>query len=654
MKKIVFAALAVWSLSLASAQVHTAKIFADSMVLQRNVRIPVWGTAAGGEKISVAFNRQTKNAVAGANGKWRVDLDPEKEGGPFQLKISGKDETVFKNILVGDVWLCSGQSNMEFVVSNANNYKEETAGADFPLIRHIKIPLAVADAAQDDLGTGNGWQAATRANIGNFTAVGYFFAKKLFEELHVPIGLINSTWGGTDVETWTSRQALENSSEFKELMAGFPSLNLDSVAALRKKETTTRIGKLQGGLPSPAEIKNWKESSFDASGWSHMQVPGLWEKQSLENFDGIVWLRKEITVSAADQNKGADLFLSVIDDNDETYVNGVKVGATNGYNLKRNYTVPANILHEGKNVITIRIEDTGGGGGVYGDAADIKLVYNGSLVPLTGDWLFRVESVIQTNSIGPNSYPTLLYNAMINPLVPYAIKGAIWYQGESNAGRAYQYRTAFPLMITDWRSKWKQGDFPFYFVQLASFNAGGGTSEKGSTWAELREAQTLSLSLPNTGMAVTTDLGEAKDIHPKNKEDVGKRLAAVALHNTYGKPNEFSGPVYKSMKGEGNKIVINFEHKGSGLITTDPEGKVKGFEIAGADRKFVPAFAVIEGDHLVVLAAGITNPVAVRYAWADFAGDANLYNLERFPAVPFRTDTWKGITETTKYKIAGK
>jgi sialate O-acetylesterase len=654
MRKIIFAAIAACSLLSASAQVQPAKIFGDSMVLQRGARIPVWGRAGGGEKISVRFNQQTKTTVAGTDGKWRVDLDIEKEGGPFQLKINGKDEIVFKNILVGDVWLCSGQSNMEWTLKDANNYKDELMVSDFPVIRHTKIPLTVAGIAQDDLGTSNGWQSASPASIGNFTAVGYFFAKRLYEELHVPIGLINSTWGGTDVETWTSRQALQNSSEFKEMMAGFPSLNLDSVAALRKQETIAKLEKIQGGLPAPNEINKWKEISFTADNWSHMKVPGLWEQQALPNFDGIVWLRKEFTVGAGEHNQGADLFLSMIDDNDETYINGVKVGFTKGYNVKRLYLVPANILHEGKNVITIRVEDTGGGGGVYGDAADVKLLFTNAKISLAGDWSYRVESVIQTNGVGPNSYPTLLYNAMINPLVPYAIKGVIWYQGESNAGRAYQYRTAFPLMITDWRSRWKQGDFPFYFVQLASFNAGGGTTEKGSEWAELREAQTLTLSLPNTGMAVTTDIGEAKDIHPRNKLDVGKRLAAVALHDTYGKSNEFSGPVYKSMKVEGNKINIQFDHKGSGLITTDAEGKVKGFEIAGVDKKFVTALAVIEGDHLIVSEAGVSTPVAVRYAWADFAGDANLYNLERFPAVPFRTDNWRGITESVKYKIAGK
>lgn len=651
MRKTIVTAFAMGIAALSSAQLRTARIFADSMVLQRGVAIPVWGWANKGEKVTVRFNQQSKTTQAGADGKWRVDLAAEKEGGPYQLHVSGSTEKVLTNILVGDVWVCSGQSNMEWIVANVNHAKEEIASADLPMIRHTKIPLTVAGTPQADLPASNGWHTATPANVGNFTAVGYFFAKQLYESLHVPIGLINTTWGGTHVETWTSREALENSSEFKEMMTTFPVLNLDSVAVLKKNETIARIRNLQGALPTADEARQWKEAGYATDSWSSMKLPGLWETQALPNVDGVVWLRKEITVSAADNGKPADLLLSMIDDNDETFVNGKKIGATHGYNVKRLYKIPAGILHEGKNTIAVRVEDTGGGGGVYGDAGDVKINFSDHAIALNGDWKYRVESVMQTNTVGPNSYPTLLYNAMLHPLLPYAIKGAIWYQGESNAGRAWQYRTAFPLMITDWRRQWKQGDFPFYFVQLASYNASGGTSENGSTWAELREAQTQTLSLPNTGMAVTIDIGEAKDIHPRNKQDVGKRLAAVALHKTYGQSNEYSGPVYKSMRIDGDKIILTFDHKGTGLITTDPEGKVKGFEIAGADRKFVTATAMIEGDHLVVSAAGVKNPVAVRYAWADFAGEANLYNLERFPAVPFRTDNWKGVTEGVKYAI---
>jgi sialate O-acetylesterase len=654
MRKSLLTVFSVCSFYFSFADVHPAKIFSDSMVLQRGSKIPVWGWADKGEKITVQFNKQNKTATTGSDGKWRVDLDAEKEGGPYQLTVKGNTIFSINDVLVGDVWLCSGQSNMEFAVRSANNSTEEIASANFPMIRHTKIPLVVADKPLADLSTGNGWHTAVPANVGGFTAVGYFFARKLYEELHVPIGLINSTWGGTDSETWTSREALENSDEFRELMAGFPTLNLDSVAAVRQKETLEQVQKIQGGLPTPAAINSWKEISFNDNAWPRMQLPALWEQKSLPNFDGVIWFRKTVIVSAADAGKIADLSLGTIDDNDETFINGIKVGGIKGYNVKRVYRIAPGILHEGKNIILVRVEDTGGGGGMYGDAAELNLLMGDAKQSLAGDWNYQVESSVKVNGVGPNSYPSLLFNAMINPLVPYAIKGVIWYQGESNAGRAFQYRKAFPLMITDWRKQWKQGDFPFYFVQLASFNAGNGNSEKGSTWAELREAQTLTLSLPNTGMAVTTDIGEAKDIHPKNKQEVGKRLAAVALHDAYGKSNEYSGPSYRSMKADGNKVTVMFDHKGSGLITTDPQGQVKGFEIAGADQKFQPAIAIIEGDHLVVSAANVSAPVAVRYAWADEAGSANLYNLERFPAVPFRTDTWRGITEATKYKIAGR
>lgn len=655
MRKIILGALAVCAFSFASAQtMRLAGMFADSMVLQRNIKVPVWGWAGVGEKVTVQFNKQIKYTNADANGKWRVDLDPEREGGPYQLRVTGSGDIVLKNVLVGDVWICSGQSNMEWVVSNVANAREEIAAANLPMVRHTKIPLTASGHPLGDIGNGYGWHSATPSEVGNFTAVGYFFAKNLYQELKVPIGLINTTWGGTNVETWTSRQALENSSEFKEMMAGFPSLRLDSLENVRRKETIDRVKKLQGSFPAEGESKKWKEPSFPVASWPQMKVPGLWETQSLQNIDGIVWLRSEVIVPANHQGEAADLYLGMIDDNDDTYVNGAKVGSTQGYNIKRAYHIPAGVLHEGSNTIAIRVDDTGGGGGVYGDANDVKLVFaNNTTISLAGNWNYHVESIMLANTVNPNSYPTLLFNAMVYPLIPFGIKGVIWYQGESNADRAYQYRTSFPLMITDWRSRWKQGDFPFYFVQLASFNANNGSSAKGSAWAELREAQTRTLSLPNTGMAVTIDIGEAKDIHPRNKQDVGKRLAAIALHNTYGKSNEYSGPMYQSMRVEGNKIIIQFDHKGAGLITTDPEGKVKGFEIAGNDHVFVKALAVIEGDKVIVSSAEVAAPVAVRYAWADFAGEANLYNIERFPAAPFRTDNWKGITDGVKYKIAG-
>jgi sialate O-acetylesterase len=512
---------------------------------------------------------------------------------------------------------------------------------------------SVAAQPQDDI-KGGQWNICSPATAANFTAVGYYFAKELQKELNVPIGLINTSWGGTHVETWTSRQAFENSDEFKTMIAAMPKLNLDSLAQQKNAATKMKIEKLQGAFnDGKADLQGWKEMSFDDGKWPAMKVPGIWEQQSLGDFDGVVWCRKTIDVKAEDAGKEAVLELAMIDDADDTYLNGVKIGTTTTYNEKRKYNIPAGSLKAGRNVIAVRVLDTGGGGGgIYGEPGDVKLSIGASPQPLAGDWKFQVESMLPgVTGVEPNSYPTLLFNAMLNPLIPFGIKGAIWYQGESNAGRAFQYRKAFPLMITDWRQRWNQGDFPFYFVQLATFNSANGNSQKGSSWAELREAQTATLSLPNTGMAVTTDIGNPTDIHPRNKLDVGKRLAAVALNKTYGKANVYSGPTFESMKIEGNKVVLSFSNTGSGLSAKNKYGYLQGFEIAGADKRFQYAKAVIEGDKVIVYQEGIGNPVAVRFGWADDAGDNNLFNREGFPAVPFRTDHWKGITEDNKYNV---
>ena len=636
------------------ANVRLPKIFGDNMVLQRNKEIPVWGWADANEKITVQFNKQTKNVKAGKDGKWIVKLDNETAGGPYQLTITGKNTITFNNVMVGEVWICSGQSNMEFPIEGwgkVANYKEEEANANYPLIRQIKVPLTVSSTPKDDIPSGE-WKECSPQTAGDFTAVGYFFARELYNELKIPIGLINTTWGGTQVESWTSREAFENSDEFKSMIAQMPSLNLDSLAKVRQAVALKKIETIQGSIPSASEIQKWKDVDIDESHFGHMHLPGLWESSQLGDVDGVVWFRKTINLTADDAGKTATLELAMIDDNDITYVNGVKVGATNSYNAKRNYSIPSNVLKEGKNVIAIRVEDTGGGGGVYGDSSDMNLTIDNRVTPLYGDWLFAVESITGGSaSVGPNSYPTLLYNAMIQPLIPYAFEGVIWYQGEANAGRAFQYRKAFPLMINDWRKHWNEGDFPFYFVQLSSWNADNGNSTKGSTWAELREAQTMTLSLPNTGMAVTADIGNETDIHPKDKQDVGKRLAAIALHNVYGKDIVFSGPMYQSMQTNGNKIILSFTNTGSGLMIKDKYGYLKGFEVAGADKQFHYAKASIDGDKVVVYNDSVSAPVAVRYGWADYSDDDDLYNKEGFPAVPFRTDTWKGITEENKFTI---
>ncbi len=653
MKKIFLLPL-ILSCFFSFANLKLPKIFGDNMVLQRNKPIPVWGWADAGEKVSVQFHKQTKTIVADKNGNWIIKLDAENAGGPYQLVVSGKNSVTVSNVLVGEVWICSGQSNMEMPIEGwgkINNYLQEIDSANYPEIRHIKIPNTVSSVPENDISSG-AWKICSPQTAGDFTAAGYFFARELYRQLKVPIGLINTSWGGTMVETWTSHKAFEQSSEFKNMIAEMPSLNLDSLAALRKNAMLKKIDALQGPLPDENEAMGWSKFNTGDSKWAQMDLPGQWESKGLDGLDGVVWFRKTIMINAEDAGKQAVLELAMIDDNDITYVNGTEVGSTNSWNTPRKYIIPAGVLKEGKNVIAVRVEDTGGGGGIYGEADNMNISVNGKKQTLAGAWAYRVASLLSnTNTgVGPNDYPTLLFNAMVNPLIPYAIEGAIWYQGEANAGRAYQYRQAFPLMITDWRNQWGEGNFPFYFVQLASFNAANGNSNNGSTWAELREAQTLTLSLPNTGMAVTTDIGNAADIHPKDKQDVGKRLAAIALHNVYGKNIVYSGPVYRSMQILGNTVTLTFKNTGSGLITKN-QNSLSGFEIAGEDKQFHPAKTMIVGDKVMVSCDSVRHPESVRFGWADDAGMDNLFNREGFPAGPFRTDEWKGITEDAKFEI---
>ncbi len=655
MKKFVSVLTIVLCCLNALANVTLPKFFSDNMVLQRNRSIPVWGWANSKEKITVQFHNQTKKVIADKTGKWRIDLAPEEAGGPYTLSVKGNNTINISNVLIGDVWICSGQSNMEMKIAGwgmINNYQEEIAAANYPTIRQFEVPKTVATKPQDDM-PGAVWEICSPATAGNFSAAAYFFARTIQKEINVPIGLINTSWGGTMVETWISRDAFESDEYFKDMISSMPEMDMKALAKLRSEQLKARIEKIQGKeMPTSTEVSAWKTPDFNDEQWAKINVPGTWEQQGLEDLDGFVWLRKSITLTAAEAAQPALLELSMIDDRDETYVNGKLVGKSTVYNDRRKYNIAAGILKEGKNTIAIRVHDTGGGGGIYGDSSDLKITLGNLIKPLWGNWLIRIESAQEVGSnSNPNSNPTLLYNSMIYPLLPYAIKGAIWYQGETNAGRAYEYRKAFPLMITDWRKQWKQGDFPFYFVQLSSWNADNGNSTKGSTWAELREAQAQTLSLPNTGMAVTTDIGDAKDIHPKNKQDVGKRLGLIALNKTYNQNNVFSGPTFSEFKVEGNKIIISFNYTGGGLIAKDIYGYVKGFEIAGADKKFYYAKAIIEGDKVIVFQDGVTSPVAVRYSWADDAGESNLFNKEGLPAAPFRTDDWKGITEAVKYKI---
>jgi sialate O-acetylesterase len=617
------------------------------MVLQREQPVKIWGWADKGEKITVVFNGQEVHTKAAKEGTWILELEPMNAGGPYRMEIRGKNTLVLEDILIGDVWICSGQSNMEWTVSNSNNPEDEIAAADFPGIRLFDVPRNLQLSTVEDLPAG-GWTVCSPETVGSFSAVGYFFGRHIHRELGVPIGLIGTNWGGTNVETWTSREMSVTDPEMKELVEGIDGVDVEALKQQMEQERRDlleSLGALESGMVDGEPA--WAREDLDLSAWKEMETPGLWEDQGLAGVDGVIWFRKTITLSAEQASGRATLHLGAIDDNDQTWINGTLVGETRSYNKDREYTVEPGILKTGNNTLVVRVEDTGGGGGFWGDSEQMKLKTQAGSVELAGVWKYRVSAesfrVSDQAAISPNSRPTLLYNGMVHPLLNVSVLGAIWYQGESNAGRAYRYRTLFPNMIRDWRKQWGNPDMGFYFVQLANFMAPR-DKPVASEWAELREAQALTLSLPKTGMAVTIDIGEADDIHPRNKQDVGKRLALAALYGTYGKDVVYSGPVFKSMEVKDKVVVLEFDPMGSELMVKDKYGYVKGFAVAGEDRVFHWARGVVQGKRVILECPDVKVPVAVRYAWADNPDDANLYNAEGLPAGPFRTDNWPGIT----------
>lgn len=621
------------------AQLQVSQLFSDHMVLQRNQEIRVWGWASKGQKVLVSFNGNTYKGKADKAGKWKIVLPQMKAGGPYEMQITSKEGSLaLKDILIGDVWICSGQSNMEWVVANSDGFEEVIPGANDPNIRHIKVPHATAEHPDEVLEAGD-WELAGPETVGSFTAVGYFFAQELRKKQDVPIGLINSSWGGSRLEPWMSTEVLKKvnyeGASFAEYKA-----KADAAFEASLQKYKKLFPDLQDKDPGLVDGKaHWASPSLKDSDWHPIEVGQLWEAQGFEGLDGIVWYRNTFTLTAAQAKAGIELGLGKIDDSDISYVNGTEIGKMTGaYNRARVYTVAPQFLKVGKNTLAIRVEDTGGGGGIVGEPEELYIIKGGDYFPLLEGWKLKIGE-ISKSGFSANQVPTILYNKMIYPLLNYPIKGAIWYQGESNAGSeedAQRYSKLFQEMIKDWRKLWGIGDFPFLYVQLANFMKAEETPME-SAWAVLRESQSDALSLPNTGQAVIIDIGEADDIHPRNKQDVGYRLALAAQKMGHGKDLVYSGPTYTSHEVKGNQIILDFDHKGSGLVARDKYGYLKGFAIAGADKKFVWAKAIIQGDQVVVWSENIEKPVHVRYAWANNPDDANFYNKEGLPASPFRT-----------------
>lgn len=641
----------------AAAEVRLPAVIGDAMVLQRDSKIRVWGWADPGEPVAIAFLGQSFKAKADRSGQWSAALGPYPAGGPHEMSIVGKNSLKLSDILIGDVWVASGQSNMEWPLKgpwgvSVDNADREIAAANFPQIRLLAVEQKTAPRPDSDT-TSEGWRAVTPETVARASAVAYFFGRELHQRYQVPIGLIQASWGGTVAEAWMSESALRRFPEFAQSTKALRGTSEEARAAYRdcaQRRTAWYRAHAQDDRGRVDGRNIWADPKFDSSAWPTIVLPQAFAAcgKDFDGFAGAVWFRRTLTVPSEQLGKPVFLSLGSLVSDDVTYFNGQQVGATQGFLKSREYVVPAKHVRAGENSIVVRLtginEPTFACTGLLGPADQMVANVGTKQVPLSGIWSYmpgpdlqdfpRADAIALAANPSPNA-PTALFNGMINPLRPMRIKGVIWYQGESNADRPAQYRTLFPALIGDWRKQWGY-DLPFLFVQLAGF--GPNKPEPADyPWAELREAQTMALSVPGTGMASAVDIGNEHDIHPSNKQDVGRRLALAAAKVAYGEDIVHSGPTYQSMKTENQQIRIRLSNVGSGLLIRDKYGYGRGFEIAGADGEYHWAQARLDGQDVIVSSPLVEQPTAVRYAWSN-TPDGNVYNREELPAVPFRTD----------------
>lgn len=638
----------ICSVTMGISQITLPKIITDGMVLQRDANIMIWGWASPNEQVVATFNGKKRKATANAQGDWSVEFPKMKAGGPYTMKISGKNEILLEDILIGDVWLCSGQSNMVHQMDIHDvTYAEDIANANYPEIRHFKVPRKTDLTGPSKHLDGGSWQAAVSEEVRPFSAVAYFFARKLYKKYGVPIGLVNASVGGTPIEAWINEEGYQKFPEKLKIIEE----NKDT-AFVNGHSMNRFYGNQQSQKPKDKGLIGetpWYDVSFEPKNWRRINIPGYWEDQGIRDLNGVVWYRKEIDLPTSMDAAEATVFLGRIVDADELYINGEKVGNTTYQYPQRRYDVPANLLKAGKNTFVIRVTNNSGKGGFVPDKP-YYIFTDKDTVDLKGYWKYKVGEVYppiafssfthnndapEERIINPQNEPTALYNGMVAPYTQLPIKGVLWYQGESNAGRPEEYLDLMHALINGWRGIYRDPELPFIYAQLPNF--GDVTySPTDSNWAELREAQLRAWDDANTAMTVNIDLGEWNDIHPDNKKDVGERMALAAQKIAYGEDIVYSGPLYQSSKVENDNIIISFSHIGGGLTTDDGEA-LDSFEIAGEDKNFVWAKAKIDGDKVIVWSDEVPNPKYVRYAWADNPDNPNLYNKEGLPASPFRT-----------------
>ena len=654
MLKTKFAILFCFTLIVQSsiAQLRLAKIFSSNMVLQCDTSVPIWGWSSAGEMVTVYFNNNEYKVRGNKDGVWKVFLPSTPHGGPYDFKIESKNqELILTNVLFGDVWLCGGQSNMEWFVENSMNAEDEISNANHGNIRLFDVPRRISTLPQNDFETGN-WTTCNPETIAQFSAVGYYFGRDLQEKIKKPIGLISNNYGGTVVEAWTSSDGLSDLPVYQKQIQELNAIeDLEAEKSKGESEGAKWLAKFKSmdkGVNGDEFL--WSKPQQKIDDWEEMSLPATWESagvDELEELDGVIWFVKEFEISKENAGKTAKLSLGPIDDSDKTWINGKLVGDTyNRFNKDRNYEIPTMVLQEGKNRIVIRVEDYVGGGGLYGEREKLFLEIEKNRISLAGAWNYRVGMIpkhpMSTEVFGPNTYPTCLFNGMIAPMVDFPIKGVIWYQGETNTYRAVEYQDLFQRWIKDWRQQFNNKTLPILFVQLANFKSEDEEPTE-SIWAELREAQSMALELPNTAMISAIDIGETKSIHPVNKQEVGRRLSLAAQNEVYSFPKiKYQGASFSHFKKEGKYIDLFFKNTYEGLMVTDKFFYVFGFSIAGVDQKFHWAKAeIIAPNHIRVWSDKIENPQAVRYSWQDNPLPANVFNSEKFPLLPFRTDNWK-------------
>lgn len=626
------------------AEIKLPGYFTDNMMLQRDMPIKIWGWGNRYETVTVSIHDQKVNTRCKKDGTWEIILSPIPYGGPYSLTVQGKENSIkIENILIGDIWLCSGQSNMEWTVEQSANSKQEVQNANYPEIRALKVPKSIKNSPQDNFNAQ--WEICSPSTVGAFSGIAYYYARALYKEVQIPIGIINASWGGTDIETWISDEAFTALPSNVQKQYNMEVVNnLEEYIRQNKGQKQAFLDAMEN---DPGINNQWFIPGFNTVAWEEMRVPGEWGTTPLSLIDGHVWFKYDLNLTCTEAGRPATLSLGTIDDADITWVNGTKVGNASGWDTPRIYSIPPGILKEGSNNITVRVTDNGGSGGMWGQEADIYLEIDNTRHSLAGNWKYQM-SVANADyhvlDITPNMVHSSLYNTMIHPLTPFRIKGFIWYQGENNVGAGYDYRTLFQTQIKDWRTRWGY-ELPFYWVQLANLYPED-TTPVGSSWAELRESQAMALELPHTGQATIYDIGDAYSIHPTNKQEVGRRLSLIALHKDYGRDSlVYSGPTFQNVSFKENTAVITMNTYGSQLTIHNKYGYLEGFSIAGEDRKFVWAKAFIDANgKIIVYNENIAEPVAVRYAWSNNPA-ANLFNAQGLPAIPFRTDSWKGVTE---------